>query len=341
MAKEALSGMETIADSLPWSVAKTNAYLREKAVRMDTSGHWISKVLIAVLAFCIRRLSWEATDSLGTWIGRLLYLFKVRSDIARVNLDIAFQDRKTPEQKEAIYKASLLSFSRHLLNYLRTPLMDERFWGSFEVENEEWIHEMLRRKKGAILIGAHVGEWDIGVARVGMMGYPSSMIAKRIGNPVVDQFMIDIRLDMNLGTLFSSGSMDEILAALRRGEMISMTIDQNIRPGRGVFVDWMGRPASTIRSSSWVARETGAPVFAGYSCRVAPGKFKAVVTEEIPWEPHPEDPEKELIINTRHHARAQEKIIFEHPELWLWIHRRWKVQPEGVPDPYTQARSTR
>jgi len=337
MEKEPLSEPESIANSLPWSVEKTREYLRKKAIPIDTSGRWISKALLAVFVFCIRKLSWEGTDRLGTGIGTLLYWLKIRRHIAMVNLDIAVGERKTPEEKEAIYKASLLNFARHMLNYLRVPLMDEAFWQAFEVENEEVIHELFRRKKGVILIGSHTGEWEIGSARVGMMGYPGSMIAKRIGHPVVEKFINDSRLGMNLGTLFSKGSMDQILEDVRRGEVVSMAIDQNIRAGRGVFVDWLGRPASTIRSSAWVARETGAPAFAGYACRVAPGKYKAVVTEEIPWEPHPEDPEKELLINTRNHARAIEKVIYDHPELWLWIHRRWKYQPEGVPDPYKEA----
>jgi Kdo2-lipid IVA lauroyltransferase/acyltransferase len=341
MEKENLSANGRIADSLPWSVEKTREYLRTKAMPIDTRGHRGSKFLIAVLVFCIRKLSWEGADRLGTWIGRLLYRLRIRRDIAMTNLDIAFGDRKNPEEKEAIYKESLLNFARHMLNYLRAPLMDEKFWSAFEVENEALIHELFRRKKGVILIGAHVGEWEIGSARVGMMGYPGSMIAKRIGHPVIEKFLIDARLDMNLGTVFSSGSMDQILESVRRGEVISMAIDQNIRYGRGVFVEWMGRPASTIRSSAWVARETGAPVFAGFACRVGPGRYRAVVTEEIPWEPHPEDPDKELLINTRNHARAQEKIIYEHPELWLWIHRRWRVQPKGVPDPYRKPDSTR
>jgi len=330
-------GVDSIADSLPWSAEQTRAYLRGKAVPIDTRGRWISKLLLVVLVTFVRKLSWQGTDRLGTWIGRLLHVFKLRRRIAMVNLDIVFGDSKTRPEKEAIYRASLLNFARHMLVYLRTPLMDKEFWDAYEVENEPVIHEVFQRKKGAILIGSHTGEWEIGVARVGMMGYPGSMIAKRIGHPVFEKFIIDARLDMNLGTLFSKGSMDEVLAAVRRGEVVTMAIDQSIRPGRGVFVDFLGRPAATIRSSAWVVRETGAPVFAGYAARVAPGKYKAVVTEEIPWEHHP-DPEEELRINTRHHARAIEKVILAHPELWLWIHRRWKYQPDGVPDPYEEAR---
>ena len=330
------TGEEEPKHNLPWSVEETKRYLRERAEKIDTKGHLITKLWFGILVFWVRRLSWKGADRLGTLLGKLLYRLKIRRDVAMVNLDIAYGDSKTLEEKEAIYKGSMLNFTRHMLNYLRVPQMDEKFWEAFEVENGELIQEVFSRGKGMLIIGGHFGEWEIGVARVGMMGYPGYMIAKRIGDPVIEKFLIDARLGMCLGTLFSSGSMDKILECLKRGEMMSMAIDQNIKAERGVFIDWMGRPASTIRSSAWIARETGVPVVSGYSCRVGPGRFKMVVTGEIPWEPFPEDPEKELLINTQNHAKAQEKIILENPELWFWIHRRWKVQPEGVPNPYKQ-----
>jgi KDO2-lipid IV(A) lauroyltransferase len=54
---------------------------------------------------------------------------------------------------------------------------------------------------------------------------------------------------------------------------------------------------------------------------------------EVKWESHP-DSEEELLINTRHHVNAVQKHIYEMPEEWFWLHRRWKIQPEGVANPY-------
>jgi len=273
MGKENQAEERDIHHSLPWSVEETNRYLRDRAERIDTKDHLFTKLLFGILVFGVRRLSWKGADRLGTLLGKLLYRLKVRRDVAMVNLDIAYGDSKTPEEKEAIYRGSMLNFARHMLNYLRVPQMDEKFWKAFEVENGELLREALNRGKGALIIGGHFGEWEIGSARIGMMGYPGSMIAKRIGHPVFEKFMIDARLGMNLGTLFSSGSMEKIVESLHRGEVITMAIDQNMKPGRGVFIEWMGRAASTIRSSAWIARETGVPVLSGYSCRVGPGRF--------------------------------------------------------------------
>ncbi|MFC1889304.1 lysophospholipid acyltransferase family protein [Thermodesulfobacteriota bacterium] len=319
----------------PWTLDEVNRYLRSMSQDLDTSGHLITKVLIGLLVFFIRKLSWKGTDRLGACIGYLMYWLKIRKSIAMTNLNIAFSNTKTEEEKDAIYKGSLINMGRHILNYMRVPLMDEKFWSDFELEGEEKLKEIVNRGKGLVILGGHIGEWEIATSRVGMAGYPVSMVAKRMPNPVIDKFLIDARLDMNQGTIPSKASMDRIIKGIKEhGEAITMAIDQNMMRHRAVFVKFLGRIASVPRSVAWIVRETGAPVITGYSCRIAPGKFKTVLTEEVPWEPHPEDPEEEIRINSRNHARAVEKIIYDNPELWLWVHRRFKVQPEGTPAPY-------
>jgi KDO2-lipid IV(A) lauroyltransferase len=113
-----------------------------------------------------------------------------------------------------------------------------------------------------------------------------------------------------------------------------MAVDQNMKEKEGIFIDWMGRPAASVRAPAIIAKMTGAPVVAGYMFQRSADRFELVVTEEVAWESLSDDPEKELIVNTQKQADAIKKIICDHPELWFWIHRRWKRQPEGIPSPY-------
>lgn len=299
-------------------------------------GQYLTRAFTGCLIFLVRRLSWRATRRLGRVIGRLLNLFRIRKNIAMVNLDIAFGETKTRKEKDAIYKESLLNLGCHILNYLRVPLMDDQFWREFEFENEQLLKDAYNRGKGIIFIGGHIGEWEIAAGRVGMAGYPISIVAKRLPNPFTNHLIVNARLNMNLGTVPHRDSMKRVLEGLGRGEGVIMAVDQNMKRSQGVFVQWLGRVASTVRSNAWVARETGAPVLAGYACQTKQGKFKLVVSEEVPWEPYPGDPDQELIINTQNQVKAVERIIYQHPEQWHWIHRRWKVQPEGTPNPYLE-----
>ena len=130
--------------------------------------------------------------------------------------------------------------------------------------------------------------------------------------------------------------MKRILEGIGRGEAVAMALDQNMKSKQGVFLDWLGRKASSVRSAAYVATKTGAPVVAGYMIQKSEDRFDFVVTKEILWESHPEDPKQELLINAQHQADAIQEIILRKPELWFWIHQRWRLQPEGVENPYKQ-----
>ena len=334
MANASSDTPQTPPTEFPWTRAQAGEYARGMSRTVEGKGPLLTRVLMAAFLFVLRRLSWESADKFGTGIGKLMALLRIRKDVAMTNLDIAFGDTRTRAEKEQIYRNSMITLGRHALDYGRVAQMDDAFWERFEFEGEELLKNAYNRGKGVVFTGGHIGVWEIAAGRAGMAGYPISIVAKRMHNAYVDKMIVDARLAMNLGTVPHRDSMQRVMEGLRRGEGVILAIDQNMKRSQGVFIEWMGKTASTVRSNAWVVRETGAPVVAGYAYRVAPGRFKLVVTEEIPWEPVPDDPDRELLVNTQNQARAVEKIIYEKPELWLWIHRRWKVQPKGEPSPY-------
>jgi KDO2-lipid IV(A) lauroyltransferase len=318
----------------PWSVEDTQAYLNERTPLEPVRGRPGSKLLVRALSRFINWLSWEQTDRFGAFVGRLMYRLRVRRRVALTNLDIVYGATKTRAEKLRIVRASLENLGRLVvINYFRPPSMDAQFWRDVVIENRAALDAAYNRGRGVVLIGGHIGMWEMVGSAIGMAGYPMSLIAKKLPNPVFDYQVKAARLATNLGTISHRESMSRIFDGLRRGEGIAVAVDQNMKRSQGVFVDWLGRLASTVRSAAWVVRESGAAVVFGYAVRVAPGRFKIVISDEIKWEPHPE-PEQELLINTRRMLLPAEEIILKDPTQWHWVHRRWKVQPEGVPNPY-------
>ena len=319
----------------PWSTQKARDYAHANTRNVEVKGHALSRFGIWLLVSFVRSFSMKGAWRLGALIGRLMAFFKIRRPVVMTNLDIVYGDTKTPEQKQAIYKGCLVNIGRQAVSYLRTPLLDEKFWReNVTMEGEPIVRDAFNKGKGVIILSMHYGAWELPGGKFGMSGYPISNIIKILKNPVTEKLLIDARLAMNLGTIPHKNSLQRIKEGLVRGEGIIMAVDQNMKRSQGVFVDWFGRPASTIRSCAYLARETGAAVVAGYSRQNDPEHIEVVVLGEIPWEHCPDDPEQELLINTRNYIRPFEKPIYDEPEGWLWLHRRWKVQPEGTLNPY-------
>jgi len=325
-------------NTYPAPLDRVTAYTREHSLKVAVKGHYGLRVALRLLLWSARCLSWNGAYRVGKGIGLLLYMVRLRRKIAMVNLDIVFGDSKSPEEKDEIYKRSLINCGQVVINYLRIPYMGESFWRDHVTwKGEETLREIMNRKKGALLIAGHFGMMDLAGGKIGMRGYPVAVVGKRIKNPVINRFAIETRNAMNLGTIAHRDSMKRILEGIGRGEAVAMALDQNMKSKQGVFIDWMGRTASSVRSGAYVVKKTGAPVVAGYMIQRSADQFEFVVTEEVPWEAYPQDPEKELLINTQHQSDAVQRIILAQPELWFWIHRRWKKQPDGVPSPYKTA----
>jgi Kdo2-lipid IVA lauroyltransferase/acyltransferase len=335
MKQKEQTGSGLCFDTYPAPLDIVTAYTREHSIDEDVSGHYGIRIFLKLLLWFAQCLSWKAAYRVGRGIGLLLYHVRLRRKIAMVNLDIVFGDSKSHTEKMQIYKTSLINCGQVIINYLRIPFMGESFWRDHvSWQGEDILREVMNRKKGALLIAGHFGMMDLAGGKLGMSGYPVAVVGKRIKNSAINRFVIETRNAMNLGTIAHRKSMQRILEGIQRGEAVAMALDQNMKSRQGIFIDWMGRKASSVRSGAYVVKRTGAPVMAGYLIQKSADRFDFVVTEEVLWEACPDDPDKELLINTQHQSDAIQKIIYTRPELWFWIHRRWKRQPEGTQSPY-------
>ncbi|MCG6909072.1 MAG: lysophospholipid acyltransferase family protein [Deltaproteobacteria bacterium] len=324
-------------DSYPAPFENVAAYTRKHSQTTEVEGYYFTKLLLNILLKWAQSLSWKTAYRVGTGIGNLLYGLKLRRDVAMTNLDIVYGETKPPFEKERIYRESLLNLGRIIVNYLRLPYMGPDFWqNNWDWKNEEIIKDAFNRKKGVILVSGHIGMMELVGGKLGMCGYPLGFVGKKIKNPVINKLVLDSRRAMNVSPINYKDSAIRILRGIRSGEAIGMAIDQNMTAKYGTFIDWMGRPAMSVTAPAMLARRTGAAVIVGYSYQKAIDRFEVVITEEVAWEACPGDPKKEIAINNQNQANAVQRIIYAHPELWFWIHRRWKRQPDGMSNPYKQ-----
>lgn len=324
-------------DAYPASLEQVSAYTRKYSQSVEIKGYFFTQWVVRLLLRWAQGLSGKAAYRVGTGLGMLLFRFKLRRKVAMINLDIVYGNSKQPSEKERIYRESMLNLGRVMINYLRLPYLGPDFWQkNCDWKNEKILKDAMNRKKGVILIGGHLGIMDLSGAKLGMSGYPAGLVGKKISHPVFNKLALDSRRAMNCATINYKDSVIRILRGIKRGEAIAMALDQNMKPRYGMFLDWMGRPALSVKAPAMIVRRTGAAVIAGYCYQKGIDRFEMVVTEEVPWEACSEDPEKEILVNNQKQAEAIQRIILANPELWFWIHKRWKNQPEGVSNPYTQ-----
>jgi KDO2-lipid IV(A) lauroyltransferase len=133
-------------------------------------------------------------------------------------------------------------------------------------------------------------------------------------------------------------SYREALRVLKKGEMVAVTLDQNMRRRRGIFVNFFGEQACTTPGLAYLAAHSGAPVVPLYIIRQPDGRHVVHAQPALP--PPPDREEATILAATQTYSNILENIIRQHPDQWLWLHNRWRTRPEQpVPPSRTQLRS--
>jgi KDO2-lipid IV(A) lauroyltransferase len=193
-------------------------------------------------------------------------------------------------------------------------------------EGEEHLRAALALGKGAIVITAHIGNWEI--AGLGLAEKAGSLlsIARTLDNPLLHRYFAGIRDRLGQTVVDRHGALRPVLQHLRQGGLVGMLIDQNQRRD-GVFVDFFGRKASTVPSPAAIALKYDVPVLPGYGHRAEDG-FLHILRCEAPFQlVRTGDAEADVLANTAQFTRRIEEYIRRHPDQWFWLHSRWKSRP--------------
>jgi KDO2-lipid IV(A) lauroyltransferase len=103
-------------------------------------------------------------------------------------------------------------------------------------------------------------------------------------------------------------------------------MDQHNKVGaKAVAAEFFGKEAGTHRSLALVARQSGAPVIPGVSHRRPNGRHVMRLHPPLEWITA-ENHREEIYLNTLGYNRVLEKFVLDHPDQWLWAHRRWKIE---------------
>ena len=114
---------------------------------------------------------------------------------------------------------------------------------------------------------------------------------------------------------------------LQAGEGVGILIDQHIQSRDAIYVDFFDRPAATTSAVAALALRTGAPSCRSSRCRWAKGATGWFTS--TPSSRRRRGSEHAIHEFTQRCTDVLEMYVRRHPELWLWMHRRWR---DGLAD---------
>ena len=284
--------------------------------------------IVAAFGWWCRSLPKRWALQIGYTIGLLYYyLVKKRREIALNNLQIAFGSDLTAAQYRQICKASFINVGKTCVEFLRFPKLNaENIWNQVTVEGRENLSTALEAGKGAIVFLAHFGNWELlSLVYGALIPDRAKAIAFPLKNDRLNTYLWRHREHLSLKLIPRNRAVRETLRALRNNEAIGFFADQNAGP-EGVFVNFLGKPASAARGPAVLALKTGAPLIFSLSIRQPSDQHHVYISPAV----HTEatgDFERDVERYTAQMLKQLETYIHKYPEQWLWLHNRWKTQP--------------
>jgi len=295
--------------------------------------HRIEYTAMAVVVFVLCRIPWRAVLAAADVFGWIAFhVVRMRRKVTLNNLRIAFPE-KTESERKAIAARAYRNFAKMVFEYSRFPVMNrETVLSLCEMEGKEHADWVLQNGKGAVLVAGHFGNWELMGAAFAQMGYPIQFLVGEQHNKLVDDGMNRNRELMGIGIIHMGVAVRGVIRALRDNTFVALLSDQDAGK-EGVFVDFFGRPSSTHQGPAVFALRMEAPILFLSAIRLPRGRMRIRI-ELLRFEDLKEVTAENIRNVTQAYTGLLEKAVRERPDLYFWMHRRWKNRPpESNPDP--------
>lgn len=252
------------------------------------------------------------------FLWRVLARFNHRHTTVLKHLREAF-----PEKDEAWIQQTTF---RHWNNLGRTTaeglcigkLLKQRH--RITLQSQELIDQLAQSTKGAVFVSLHMGNWELLAVPALENGLSMAGIYQRASNPLVDQYIRQVRQPLYPGGLHSKRktAVNDLIKWVRGGETVCMMGD--LRQRRGLEVPFFGHMAPSTPFPAMIAEKLDVPLIAA-CCRRTKGCQFTIEAVEIKRGTGDTVDERVADATIRVHEQFEDWIR-ETPEQWMWGHRR-------------------
>ncbi len=295
-------------------------------------GFWPTYAGLGVLRMCAR-LPWSWLRAIGSFAGLLVYALSAeRRRITRINLKLCF-----PELDEAARRR----LARQCFRESGQALMElaaiwfgepARIGRAAAVSGAEHIVAAQAQGRGVLLVGFHTNDLELGATSLAHHLHKMAGMYRPHSNVVFEQSMRRGREKH-----FPLIPRDDIRGAVRwlkSGGVLWYAPDQDYGAAQAVFAPFFNHPAATITATTRLAKLANAAVIPMTHVRTEKG---IAITIHAPL-PIPGDNETADASNINQFLEA---YLHQHPSNYMWMHRRFKTQPEGSESLYPERQNRR
>jgi len=273
------------------------------------------------------RISDLKPSPLGT---ALFSLVPVRRRVVMENLQQVFGNQLGERERRRLARC----FYGHVAKTIKENLVmmlssERRIAGQVDVLGVEHVLAAAEHGSGVLILTGHFGNWELSAvgAMLQFKKYRNRfhVIRKSLGLGL-ERVVFGRFRKAGLRVIGRIGALTKVLDALKENDVVIFIMDQHNKVGaKAVAAEFFGKEAGTHRSLALVAQQSGAPVIPAVSYRRPDGRHVMKFHPPMEWITADNNRE-EIYLNTLGYNRVLERFVLDHPDQWLWAHRRWKIE---------------
>lgn len=286
---------------------------------------WLGLAGMRILALLPYRLQLF----IGKIIGHLFYrTVRYRREIAQTNIRLCFPELSPTEQEKLVrehFHSLGISIAEAAMNWWGNEIKLRKL---VKIRGFEHIDNALKEGKGAIVLGAHYTTVEIS-GRLITLDHKFAVSYQQLRNPLFNHIILNGRKGI-FDQVFGRDEIRPTFRYIKQNNLMWIASDQDAGIENSVFAPFFGHLAATQTVASRMAKVTKAPVIPYISRRLDNARGY-VIEFYPPLENFPANSLEEDAIRTN---QLLEEQIRKAPEQYLWVHRRFKTRPEGMPKLY-------
>ena len=214
------------------------------------------------------------------------------------------------------------NFAKYLVDFFRYEKLDNEYIkNNIHIENLNYFEEVLRKGKGAIILSAHIGNWELGAVVVALSGYPLWAVALEHKHKKVTDFFDSQRKSKGVNVIALGKAVRQCLNLLKENKIIALAADRDFT-GKGTITEFFGKPARFPEGPAALALKTGASILPCFMVRNSDDSFTLRIEKPIELISGG-DKEEDVKRCMREYVKIFENYIYKHPEQWYLFRRFW------------------
>ncbi len=294
---------------------------------------WLVAMLVRSAVCVLQALPTSFANGAAELMAKLAYrIDKRHRRVAAENVGFAFPEKTTGEI-DALVRRCFRHCGLLLIEIALLPrkLQVENWRTYADLIPADRILDCLLSDRPLLIVTAHFGNWELAGFTLGRLGFKTFAIARVLDNPYLETFLKRFRQATGQTIIAKKDDFERLAAVMMSGGKVATLGDQDAGP-RGVFVEFLGRPASSHKAVALLAMQFDAKMIVIGVTRTAEnfqrglGRYEIICEESIDPRDYSTRPDAVKAITQRYHD-ALARLIRRHPEQYFWLHRRWKSQP--------------